>query len=258
MWSAVRSVGARGFLLRVGAFVFLFVALTPQTAIRASADDFGFPLWQLDGVDAWFGGGTLPSATLQSHFGELGPGRSLVDWLSILVYVSWLPSGIFVMWYVVRVRWDQYWSFAGSWFAVWYLSLVGFILLPAEPPWMIAGLGVERTLAEHITELVNVDPNQVAAFPSLHVAMPATLAFQSAASKMRWMSRALFLFSVVTALAVVQLGEHYVIDTLAGFALAWVAVGVSARLRSLAGASVGHSEPVDEQRESVDEQRLAA
>lgn len=251
MWSAMRSVGIRGFGARVGAFVFVFAGLIPHQVVRGSADEFGLPLRRLDGIDSWFGVGALPSATLQSTFSLVGPDRTVIDWLSILVYVSWLPVGIFVMWFIVRARWDLYWSFAWSWFAVWYLSLVGFVLLPVEPPWMVPGLEVERTLAERMTEILNVDPNQVAAFPSLHVGMPAALAFQARVSGMRRLAAALFVFSVATAFAVVHLGEHYAIDTIAGVAIAWYAVRLTTGIRRRA--------QVREQLADVDgEPRLAA
>ena len=212
--------------MRTLAFVVLVVGVLPQNAIRGIADDLGLPRIPLAGVDSLFGGGVLPSAGLQQLLSAVGPTRTPTDWLTVAVYTLWMPLSLLTMYYVVRFRWNHYKQFAWSWFLVWYLGLIGFTFLPVEPPWMLAG--IERVLSDNVTAFVDVDPNQVAAFPSLHVGIPAMLAFQARASGMPRLSRALFTFAVLTAFSVVHLGEHYVIDAIAGFAVAWVAVRLSA------------------------------
>ena len=104
------------------------------------------------------------------------------------------------------------------------------------------------TVTEGIAGFVDVDPNTAAAFPSLHVGMPETLAFQARALGMRTLSRPLFVFSGLTAFAVVHLGEHYVLDVLAGVAVAWLTVRLAGRItkRGTGGveiASAVESEP---------------
>ena len=207
----------------------VYFGLMPLSVLRAHADDVGFPHWSLDRFDAIFGAGSVPSVVLQGALSQVGSGRSLVDWLAIAVYLAWLPVGLVTMWWIVRRHWNLFPGFAWSWFGIWYLGLIAFVLLPVEPPWMLDG--IERTLSDRVTGFVNLDPNQFAAFPSLHVGIPATLAFQARTAGIHWLSRALFVFAGLTAFSVVHLGEHYVIDKLGGLALAWLVVRLVSRLR---------------------------
>ncbi len=225
---AIRRPRVRGIAIRVVALLYVVIGLVPQTMLRAQADDVGFPRWRLDQADSLLGLGALPSEALQGMLSEVGTGRTPGDWLAIVVYVAWLPVGLFTMWYVIRGRWQHYRSFALTWYGIWYLGLIGFVLIPVEPPWMLPE--VERTLSDRVTGFVNVDPNQVAAFPSLHVGLPAALALQARAVGMRRWSQALLVFTGLTAFSVVHLGEHYVIDTLGGLALAWLVVRLSTAL----------------------------
>jgi membrane-associated phospholipid phosphatase len=66
--------------------------------------------------------------------------------------------------------------------------------------------------------------------------MPAALAFQARAAGMRRWSQALFVFVALTAFAVVQLGEHYVVDAVAGIAFAWLVVRLVSRFAPIAAA----------------------
>jgi membrane-associated phospholipid phosphatase len=67
-----------------------------------------------------------------------------------------------------------------------------------------------------------LNPNQFAAFPSLHAAFPA-LAAVYAWSRYRWLSVGLIAWTAAVALSIVYLGEHYVVDILDGFAYVAVA-----------------------------------
>ena len=62
----------------------------------------------------------------------------------------------------------------------------------------------------------HLNPNQFAAFPSLHAAFPA-LAALYAWRRYRWLSIALIGWTLAVALSIVYLGEHYVVDALDGF-----------------------------------------
>lgn len=245
-WRRIRAVGLRGAVLRTLALATITIGLAPSQMVRAVADDTGLPHWRLGALDSVFGGGTLPSAGLQQLFSGVGAERTLVDSAALFVYMAWMPVCLAVMALVIVLHWDRYRSFALSWFGVWYLALVGFVLLPVEPPWMVAG--VERTLLEGVTHFVAVDPNPVAAFPSLHVGMPAVLAFQARAAGIRTLSRPLFVFTALTSFAVVHLGEHYVIDALGGLAVAWLTVQLSERVTLRRAAIDGETSFEDELR----------
>ena len=80
------------------------------------------------------------------------------------------------------------------------------LVLPVKPPWMV-GASTRWAAQQHYFKFaLDKDSNPMAAFPSLHVALPAS---------QRWWSLA-----AAIAAAVVLLGEHWVIDAAAGWALA--------------------------------------
>jgi membrane-associated phospholipid phosphatase len=60
------------------------------------------------------------------------------------------------------------------------------------------------------------NPNRFAAFPSLHAAFPA-LAAVYAWRRYRALSVGLIVWSTCVLLSIVYLGEHYVVDALAGY-----------------------------------------
>jgi hypothetical protein len=83
-------------------------------------------------------------------------------------------------------------------------------------------IGSVRVLQERaFIEYTGVDTNQVAAMPSLHAGLPAALGL-FALLRLRWRraAAALFAYSGGVGFFVVYLGEHWVIDVFAGWALA--------------------------------------
>jgi membrane-associated phospholipid phosphatase len=79
------------------------------------------------------------------------------------------------------------------------------------------------------------NPNDVAAFPSLHVAYPflSFLVLRRAFGAVGWLALG---YTAVVAFSVVYIGDHWVIDALAGMAYAYIAyyavVHAPARLRA--------------------------
>jgi len=115
-------------------------------------------------------------------------------------------------------------------------GLIGYTLVPTVPPWMASSqLGllpsVVRVADEtyrRIPELYSTfDSNPVAAMPSLHTAFPAVFAFLSAAVFPRFVAVAAGAYLLLVSFAVIYLGDHYIIDIVAGWALALAAVAVS-------------------------------
>jgi hypothetical protein len=180
--------------------------------------------------------GTPPSVTLQQHFyheGSLAPYDYLAAVLYLLHFVVPL-SFAFLLW--LRSS-EQFSRFTGAFLLLSYAALVTFVLFPAAPPWLAAQDGY----LPHVRELVGavlsafpqrlqlpsvyqlIDPNQVAAIPSLHAAYPF-LIFLFA---WRFFGRkALLLAPYVLGvwLAVVYMGEHYVFDVAVGAVYAALAM----------------------------------
>lgn len=122
------------------------------------------------------------------------------------------------------------------------LGLIGYFVWPTAPPWMAAAQGALPP-TQHVTEPIfrtlvpqlyaSLDNNPVAAMPSLHIAFPvvcALVAIRSLGRTAGWILRA---YTVAVVFAVVYLGEHYVVDVLAGAILGVAAFAVSARTRPL-------------------------
>jgi len=237
------------------------VLLLAYELMRGIADDAGLPLHDTDlaTADRLLAFGLLPTQVLQD---ALRPAAGL-DRIAIAATVVYmlhfalpLVTG-FVLW--IRRRADYY-DFVA---ALILLSVAGFatyLLLPAAPPWYLAyhGLldgpdgrplvaylkpGAFETLAgalgfdgRYLYSLAfgSVNPNPVAAFPSLHVAYPflAFLVLRRAFGRVGWLALA---YTALVAFSVVYTGDHWVIDVVAGVAYAYVAyyavVHAPARLR---------------------------
>jgi membrane-associated phospholipid phosphatase len=127
------------------------------------------------------------------------------------------------------------------------LSFVTYLFWPSAPPWYQFKQDdvVHKILNETVDKIwgknyivsplySHLNPNQFAAFPSLHAAFP-TLAAVYAWSRYRWLSVALIFWTAAVALSIVYLGEHYVVDVLDGLlyvAVATIVVEAVSRRRS--------------------------
>jgi membrane-associated phospholipid phosphatase len=118
------------------------------------------------------------------------------------------------------------------------LALVGYVLLPTAPPRFFPELGFVDTLSyyvnvKHDSGLVTLFFNPYAAVPSMHVAFslliagPAMLIVKGRAFKALWA-----LYPLVVTFVVVVTGNHWLMDALAGAAVAGTAAIVSARVLS--------------------------
>ena len=127
-------------------------------------------------------------------------------------------------------------------------AFITYLLIPAAPPWFAANEGAlsgpdGRPLIDYLKPVAfeqlaqalgfegqylysfafgGVNPNLVAAFPSLHVAFPflAFLALRRAFGRIGWLA---FGYTLLVAFSVIYTGDHWVIDLVAGLAYAYVA-----------------------------------
>jgi membrane-associated phospholipid phosphatase len=182
--------------------------------------------------DKALGGGEVPTVWLQQHLWHAGHPR-WYDYGVWAVYMThffavWVTAA--VIWRVARERFRRYAATAVL------LSLSAFATywaFPAQPPWMTGesikmasvdrivpevwgqlGVGTAQSLYEN-SDFVN----PVAAMPSLHAAFPLMLLlfFWSAG---RWVRLVLGLYTLAMAFALVYGGEHFVMDIVAGWAMA--------------------------------------
>ncbi len=171
--------------------------------------------------------GRVPSEVLQRHFGGL---HALVVACTVVYFCHFIfPIAVgMVLWLVDRV---QFLRFTAALLAMSFAAFLVFLLLPTAPPWYAHNLG----LLPAVRDLVNgalpsavspyyhwLNPDAVAAWPSLHSAYPAL-----GALALWGVSRRTAFITVPWCLAmwfsVIFLGEHYAIDVLGGIAFALAA-----------------------------------
>jgi hypothetical protein len=131
------------------------------------------------------------------------------------------------------------------------IGLASYFAVPTVPPWLAYQRGALTEPVVHVTQaayvlyfptlyyLLNVNP--VAAMPSLHAAFPVVVAL-AVGRAWGWPARtAAWANALGVWFAIMYLGEHYLVDVIAGAALAVAADRVSGRMRVRAPRSVGAS-----------------
>ena len=187
-------------------------------------------------ADRWMFFGHLPTLWLQSKLYV----PDTVHWYDVLSMVMYIMHFVFPLIFAFIV-WigdkRRFWEFGITFLLMSYIGFTIYLLYPAAPPWMASQWGVihgvqspfdqvYHALVPHQYDNLNVvqiwnnaGGNPVAAMPSLHAAYPwITMLF---AVKF-FGKRGLLLVPYNMALwfAVIYLGEHYVIDVIAGVILA--------------------------------------
>ena len=127
----------------------------------------------------------------------------------------------FIFWVNSR---EHYWHFIAALLLMCFLAFVTYLFWPSAPPWYqlhdvvkINQQTVDRLWGNTVVVIYHAfNPNQFAAFPSLHAAFPA-LAAVYAWSRYRALAVGLVIWTLAVSVAIVYLGEHYVVDALAGF-----------------------------------------
>lgn len=221
--TAAMPARARPFLgrLRIAAVPFLLwaayiLAFVGHVAVRAVGDEV-FAWRSLAATESPILG-TSASGWLQTR----GLESYVLDRLATGLHLIWFAFPIVVgvaltVWR--RIRLFEYFG----WLTVcWYLADFGFLVLPVIPPWM-EDPALQRTLLERgWIEYAALDSNPVAAFPSLHAGIPLAvgLFLWFRVPGARWAAVASGVVALLTGAAVVYLGEHWVLDVVAGWALA--------------------------------------
>jgi membrane-associated phospholipid phosphatase len=217
--------------------------------LRAGMNDLGMPDQgaTFASVDRWLAGGLTPTERLQDAF--FTPGTTgILDYAAIWVHTSYylLPHLVAVglWWYGSRSgKLTAFRSYLVGSIAVLSLGLLIYGLLPTAPPW-IEATHDDNMLVHRITQAANAgdtrdpdqvytiftDPNPVAAMPSLHTAITVLMVLVLWRVR-RSLGIAGALYSLAMGFSLIYLGEHYLIDVVAGAALA-VAVWLGIRSRS--------------------------
>jgi len=131
-------------------------------------------------------------------------------------------------------RADIYRPLRSTLVAINVLGFVVFWLYPVAPPRMLGGMGFSDVVASthafgswHAGALAS-QANQLAAMPSLHMAWAAWCGLVMwRLSTRAWVRVAAVAYPCVTAVAVLATGNHFVLDVVAGLAVAAVAFALT-------------------------------
>ena len=187
-------------------------------------------------IDRFLGGGTTPTLRLQRALATPG---GLTAWEKALVWSHWLwfafPHGT-VLFLLLRRR-DRFPRGAAHVYATFDVGVIGYWAVPTAPPWYAARQGLmhdgrtpelRRMMVEYGEAFWGtrwaslyglLGGNPLAAMPSLHFATSVTAAHLlaetgPAGAVVGWT------YAATLGVALVYLGEHYVVDLAAGLALA--------------------------------------
>lgn len=178
--------------------------------------------------------GYLPTQVLQDLFYKAGS----VGWQDIaatIIYFLHFPLPLAAAFFLWVKNKQQYYRFVVALITLSFAGFITFLLFPAAPPWYAANEGlisitkITNVAIDHLGWTWNLsyyyshlNPNPVAAIPSLHAAYPTLvlLALRRFNKKFFWF----FLpYPPMVWISTVYLGEHYFIDALAGVVYAVVA-----------------------------------
>jgi membrane-associated phospholipid phosphatase len=224
----LRSGRFLGYLRDWIPFVALFLGYEAMRGIAPKTGIVAHEAGMADVERALFNG-QIPSHLLQSTLGA-------PQWLTIACTVVYFCHFVFpvavgmVLWLVDRV---QFLRFVTALIGMSFGAFIVFIVLPTAPPWMANEDGVLPGVTKLISSALpsgvspyyhSLNPNQVAAFPSLHAAYPLlgalalwTVSRRASVAALGW--------CVLVWFGVVYLGEHYLIDVYGGIvfaALSWL------------------------------------
>src|SRR6266480_2125781 len=147
------------------------------------------------------------------------------DLVAMFFYFMHFPLPIlvgFVFW--LRSR-DHYHRFIAALLLMAFISFITYLFWPSAPPWwqfgadrVPSGEVVHKILNETVDKIwgknyivtplyTHLNPNQFAAFPSLHAAFPM-LGAVYAWNRYRWLSILLIVWSLAVIASIVYLGER--------------------------------------------------
>ena len=183
--------------------------------------------------------GEIPSIVLQRNL--LDP--SHYTWLEKLCtavhgthFVAFLIIGLYIWLY----KKNHFSGFKLSFYLVTFIGVFGYFLVPTTPPWIASKfLGVLPETVRFNVDIYNMSipditsgfyTNPIAAMPSLHTAFPV-LCSLILWRFFKWKSIPFTLYTFFMLFTIVYTSDHYIVDIIAGSALAVVCYILAFRKR---------------------------
>lgn len=245
--------GRRFFLDWAPLFAFWLVydrlrLIQPLLYGRVAVDS---PLLIEEWAFGWLTSGAAPAHAAHGWLStDTGVLARSVEWSAQAVYFSHLflvPLFILWLWFAAE-RGDQYRSlflrFVRAFTLLNFSAIAIYLLVPVAPPWWVTLNGTERPTAEAVAQIniagamngvliqgmIRNASQWFAAVPSLHGAYPVLLLLLLPRER-RFALTALALYGCAMWTATVVLNQHYIIDLVAGGALAIAAWWVEGLLK---------------------------
>jgi hypothetical protein len=227
-------------------FIGLFLA---YELMRGFADNLGGAVHEADvlALERWLFAGLLPTQVLQD---ALHPATGGDPWaiLGTIFYFLHFPLPIAVAFFLWLRRRRAYYDYIAALILLSMAGFVTYLFLPVAPPWLAADHGLingpdgapaivylKRQGFDDLARffgfegrflfsyaIYEINPNAVAAFPSLHAAYPF-LAFLFARRQFGRPGSLMLLYGAGVWFSIVYLADHYVVDVLGGIVYAIVA-----------------------------------
>jgi hypothetical protein len=192
--------------------------------------------------------GTVVPVWLQQHLPTLlgAPAAALTA-----AYLAHYVAPLGAAWWLWRRHPARFDGFVATYVLAMVIGFAVYLTFPQSPPWYASQQGLLPHLQRSVIDVLQslhvgslyagADPEPFGAMPSLHVTIPALVAAAAIGalrSRWRWLW---LLYPATVAFAVLLMAEHYLTDTLAGVAVALVAMALVSVLpsRLLSGAVPG-------------------
>lgn len=181
--------------------------------------------------DSWLGQGTIPTVHLQTWL--YSASLHWYDYYFFVFYLLHLILPVLLGFLIWKRRINFFRPYVACFLLISLLAFLAFLIYPAAPPWFAAGHGMVAGLhavisttwdslsTQHLaTYFRSATPDKIAAMPSLHAAFAMFFwLYVRRIWSWRWAVLAA-IYPLTIWFGVIYLGEHYVLDVLAGIALA--------------------------------------